>query len=34
LCKFCRFQEFCPAFGGNPGDAAPTMAALAAQGAA
>jgi putative RecB family exonuclease len=34
LCKFCRFQEFCPAFGGNPADAAPAMAALAAQGAA
>ena len=34
LCKFCRFQEFCPAFGGNPADAAPSMAALAGQGAA
>ncbi len=34
LCKFCRFQEFCPAFGGNPADAAPAIAALAAQGAA
>ena len=34
LCKFCRFQEFCPAFGGNPADAAPAMAALAGQGAA
>ncbi|HEV3265719.1 MAG TPA: PD-(D/E)XK nuclease family protein [Acidimicrobiales bacterium] len=34
LCKFCRFQEFCPAFGGNPADAAPAMAALVAQGAA
>jgi putative RecB family exonuclease len=34
LCKFCRFQEFCPAFGGNPADAAPGLAALAVQGAA
>ena len=34
LCKFCRFQEFCPAFGGNPADAAPALAALAVQGAA
>ena len=22
LCNFCRFQAFCPAFGGNPADAA------------
>jgi len=34
LCNYCRFQEFCPAFGGNPADAAPAMAALASQGAA
>jgi putative RecB family exonuclease len=34
LCNYCRFQEFCPAFGGNPAEAAPAMAALAVQGAA
>ena len=25
LCRFCRFQEFCPAFGGDPSLAAVTM---------
>jgi putative RecB family exonuclease len=34
LCNYCRFQEFCPAFGGDPAEAAPAMAALAIQGAA
>jgi putative RecB family exonuclease len=34
LCNYCRFQEFCPAFGGDPAEAAPAMAALASQGAA
>ena len=30
LCNFCRFQEFCPAYGGDPDQAAPALAALAA----
>jgi putative RecB family exonuclease len=33
LCNYCRFQTFCPAFGGNPDDAAPAFAALATEGA-
>lgn len=32
LCKFCRFQAFCPAYGGNPADAAPTLAPPAGSG--
>ncbi len=27
LCRFCRFQAFCPAFGGNPAQAAVTLGA-------
>ncbi len=34
LCNYCRFQTFCPAFGGNPDDAAPSFAAIAAEGVA
>jgi putative RecB family exonuclease len=29
LCKFCRFQSFCPAYGGNPDDAAVALGRLA-----
>ena len=25
LCTYCSFQEFCPAFGGDPAQAAPVM---------
>jgi putative RecB family exonuclease len=27
LCRFCRFKEFCPAYGGDPGDAAVVLGA-------
>ena len=27
LCRFCRFQAFCPAFGGNPDEAAVVLGA-------
>lgn len=30
LCNFCRFQAYCPAYGGNPAEAAPAMAVEAA----
>ena len=29
LCRFCRFQAFCPAFGGNPDEAAVVLGATA-----
>ncbi|MHB1712376.1 MAG: RecB family exonuclease, partial [Acidimicrobiales bacterium] len=29
LCTFCRFQAFCPLYGGNPADAAPAIASTA-----
>ena len=32
LCNYCRFKPYCPAYGGDPAEAAPAMAALAAAG--
>ncbi len=35
LCNYCRFKPYCPAYGGNPADAAPALAAMSvAEGAA
>jgi len=31
LCAYCSFREFCPAFGGDPGQAAPVMLARQAE---
>jgi putative RecB family exonuclease len=32
LCNYCRFKPYCPAFGGDPAEAAPALAAPAAAG--
>jgi putative RecB family exonuclease len=35
LCNYCRFKPYCPAYGGDPAEAVPALAALAlAEGAA
>ncbi len=34
LCNYCAFRDFCPAFGGDPSLAAPTLTPAAGEGAA